>query len=412
MQQDTEDDLPLSGEDMPGENLPLVEVEELEPRPPSRRKRLGQVGMGLAAVLAVFLVFHGVLPPGKPPAPAPTPRPTLVPSLALFASNVNFGAMVINNRAYPKQPVLLPITQDMYTVTLAAAPFRSVTCRFDKLRTTEPDTGFDPRCQVQAGDLGIPTMTLNGVTGSPTMLIGIALGLEDLPPDQQAAVRSIITSQVFTLHQQTTVPTGDYYAAAVDQNGKITSRRATRPLQAELSLVSPLGIPGNASLLCKSDLTCPGPVPLQFSPAPPADGWLIGIATAVRWRFTTSGGQVMGEATYLSFSIVYRYLTYGATSGWRLDEITARMIAEQNELGNQDCVAGGNILETLRQDRGFSYQVGTSIEGCILTLNTGAASQETFLWRFGVLLAVDQAAHLAFPALPVAPKDEVTAAGG
>lgn len=207
-----------------------------------------------------------------------------------------------------------------------------------------------------------------------------------------AAVLAVVL--VFTRHQQTTVPTGDYYAVAADQNGKITSRRATRPLQAELRLVSPEGISDHDPPVCESGLICPGPLVFQFSPAPPADGWLIEIASAVRWRFTTSSGQVMGEATYLSLVSAYRYLTYGATSGWRVDEITNQMIMGQNELGNQDCVAGGNILETLRQDRGFSYQVGTSIEGCILTINNGAASQEALLWRFGVLLAVDQAAPI------------------
>jgi hypothetical protein len=412
MQHDTEDNLPLADNDALAERLPLVEVEALEDHPPSRRKRLAQVGMVLAVALAVFLVFHGALLPSQPPAPTPIPRPTFPPPLALFTSNVNFGAMVINNRAFARQPVLLPITQESYTVTLAASPFRPVTCHISHLSASASDVQSDQRCTVESGSLGLPQMTLNGVTGTPDLVISIALGLDDLPPEQQAAVRAIITSQAFNLRQQTTVPTGDYYAVARNQDGSITSRRATRPLQAELSLVSPL--PGQGPTFCGDNVVCPGISDPRVFLSLSGREWLVQVAAALQWRFTTSSGQVMGAATF-SFSFGrFRYLSYDEASGWQVDQAASQQIEPQDELDNDNCQAGGDVLQALDQGSGvgYNYDGNTTVEGCLLTIDNGASGQAQLLWRFGVLLAVDQAAHTSFPSLPLAPKDEVAAVGG
>jgi hypothetical protein len=309
--------------------------------------------------------------------------------------------------------VLLPITQDDYTVALTASPFHPVTCHISHLRSTEPDTNADQHCQLTPGITGAPTITLNGITGSPTFIISLVLGLNDLPPDQQAAVHSVIASQVFTLRQQTTVPTGDYYATAVDQNGTITSQRATRPLQAEASLVPPSGIRSVGPYFCDSDVACPGPTVPGFFPSTSARDWLLQINAAVRWRFTTSAGQVVGEAAYGFSSPVYRYFSYDATNGWQLDEAASQMLETPDELGNDNCVAGAGVLQSLMQGSGgFGINLPVSIEGCFVTVDNGATSQRQLLWRFGVLLAVDQAAHTSFPNLPIAPKQEIDIIGG
>jgi hypothetical protein len=412
MQNDTEGTLPLSDEDGRDERISPVEVEAAKARPPSRHKRLWQVGIALATVLAVLVVFRGVYAPRQAPvSPAPTERPAPLPPLALFASNVNFGAMIINNKLFEKQPVLLPVPQDTYTVTLAASPFHPIMCHVSHLRAPEPDIGPDQHCQLESGITGVPTMTRNGITGSPTFIISILLGLDDLPPEQQAAVRSTIIAQVFTLRQQTTVPVGDYYAAAVDQKGSITSQRATRPLQAEVSLVPPRGMVNNG-YFCGNDLACAGPIDPVFFPTSPAREWLLQVNAAIRWRFTTSAGQVMGEAAYGFLNSTYRYFSYDATNGWQLDEAATQMFEPPDELSNDNCAAGANILQSLIQG-GISYNYDRpSIGGCFVTVDNGQTSQRQLLWRFGVLLAVDQPAHISFPTLPLAPKQEVDAVGG
>jgi hypothetical protein len=321
--------------------------------------------------------------------------------------------MIINNKLFPKQPVLLPITQDDYTVALTASPFHPVTCHISHLHSGEPDAGPDQHCQIASGITGIPTLTLNGISGSPTYIISLVLGLNDLPPEQQAAVRSTILAQSFTLHQQTTVPVGDYYAAAVDQNGNITSQRATRPLQAEISLVSPSGIRNVGPYFCDNDVACPGPTEPGFFPSTSSRDWLLEINAAVRWRFTTSAGQVVDEAAYGFSSLVYRYFSYDTTNGWHLDVAASQMFETPDELGNDNCIAGAGILQSqLQGSSGYSFDFPSSIEGCFVKINNGTASQERLLWRFGVLLAADQAAHTSFPNLPIAPKQEIDIIGG
>jgi hypothetical protein len=412
MEHEQEDQMPSSDDEQVADNLPLVEVEALEGRLPSRRKRMMQLSLALGAVMAALVVFRGVFLVVQPPAPAPTSNPPL-PPLALFASNVTFGAMQINGRTFAKPPVLIPVPQDAYSVTLAALPFRPVTCHITNLHLPEPDIGSDAHCQIAKGSFG--SLTLNGITGTPTFLISISLGLDDLPPDQQATARSVIGAQVFSLHQQTTVPAGDYYATAVDQSGSITSQRATRPLQAEASLVSRAGLQGKEPFSCRNDLVCAGPVDPRFlTPSSGKHDWLVQIVSALHWRFTTDTGQVMGEATYLFYSSTYRYLSYDAVNGWMVDEVASQILAGQNELGNANCQAGIEVSQSLPQGTGvgFNYNSDSSIQGCFLLLGGGSTGQGQLLWRFGVLLAVDQQAHSSFPTLPLAPKQEIAAVEG
>jgi hypothetical protein len=56
--------------------------------------------------------------------------------------------------------------------------------------------------------------------------------------------------------------------------------------------------------------------------------------------------------------------------------------------------------------------VNHGVEGCALDLLQNQLVIGRFLWRFGVLLATNDQAHKALPALPVAPPDEIAAVGG
>ncbi len=63
-----------------------------------------------------------------------------------------------------------------------------------------------------------------------------------------------------------------------------------------------------------------------------------------------------------------------------------------------------------------SWGIGSSsdggLEGCQLELDTianGVETDRSYLWRFGVLLATDTAAHQLLPMLPIASAAELAA---
>ncbi|HEX8034756.1 MAG TPA: hypothetical protein VF510_12955, partial [Ktedonobacterales bacterium] len=49
------------------------------------------------------------------------------------------------------------------------------------------------------------------------------------------------------------------------------------------------------------------------------------------------------------------------------------------------------------------------IEGCDIQILDSSGKFARFIWRFGVLLAADVAAHQLVPSLPVAPQAEIDA---
>ena len=66
-----------------------------------------------------------------------------------------------------------------------------------------------------------------------------------------------------------------------------------------------------------------------------------------------------------------------------------------------------SVAEQLRS------QAATGPEGCeiVAAVVNPTNRPANFIWRFGVLLAADPAAHFVLPGLPLAPADEQRAVG-
>src|SRR5262249_39191209 len=133
-------------------------------------------------------------PKNLPDSPAPL-HLTRLPNALSIVSNISFGSLTINGK---EQPSPLPSTVRLhgktpYTVTLKAPPFRPLSCLFPPPKPTTPSDGvigyinsFTP-CVVGTGY----TLLKQNVTN-----LEMLLTLNDLPPDQQQQITSLILQDV------------------------------------------------------------------------------------------------------------------------------------------------------------------------------------------------------------------------
>ncbi len=398
MDEDTDHPSPAPSEDDAEEPLPLVELDTLLNQPPSRRKRLVQLGLGLAALVVVFATFWGVIRPKAPLASAPHAQPTEAPPTLLITSNVNYGTITINGQKQRGAPPLeiKMRTPPPYQITLDAPPFQPFTCTF-------------PGCS-QSG-----TITANGqavrtanLTFSPT----------SLPAAQQSQVSSLV-SQAISVQQPMTVPAGAFIATQLAGDGEISSQQAEEPLQATALLVSTSPtVPFFGScfgVICVDSSVGIG----GASPSSAGSGhfWQVSSFLSLRWRFTTAAGAVVSEVTYPIIQQIPITLAYDAATGWRLAPQSAgQYMADQ--LANMACITGAGMLqvEQARYLSGLGWNVQTlrqqGTAGCEYQLFQNNTNYGQFVWRFGVLLAADATAHNTFPTLPIASPEDIAAVGG
>src|SRR5690242_17010205 len=90
---------------MLAEDLPLIELETVLSRPPSWRRRLGQISLALAACALVVVTFWPVLVPTTPTQPLLRSQPPPPPTVSII-SNVNYGIITINGQPQPAPPPL------------------------------------------------------------------------------------------------------------------------------------------------------------------------------------------------------------------------------------------------------------------------------------------------------------------
>ncbi|HEY7356446.1 MAG TPA: hypothetical protein VH590_08260, partial [Ktedonobacterales bacterium] len=219
-----------------GNNLPLIELETLLNRRPSRRKRLMQLGLLLAAGVVALGIFWGNILPGKPP-PYRSSTVTLTPVL-LIDGNVNYGAVTLNGKKQSGQiPMLIGLpAEPSYTfdITLDAPPFLPQSCHVSFFGNGYANT--DNHCDATQNTQA-DSMTINGATALPAFEVDFSLMPNDLPPAQQSQVIATL-NQALTYQQDLTVPVGSYFATGVNASGKISSRRASVPLLAS-AIVAP-----------------------------------------------------------------------------------------------------------------------------------------------------------------------------
>jgi hypothetical protein len=251
---------------------------------------------------------------------------------------------------------------------------------------------------------------------APDLILAIELSGADLPPTLASSALRAAQQAVAAAQPQTMVPAGQDYATGRDAQGHISSRRASAPLRAQL-LVALRG--------CGPSQFCPMPLDPRLAFAPGQRVWSVGLLLTARWRFTPAAGLAVYAPTAPLVLPLQLVLAEEGADGWNALTLppsaatgggpTTLPLADQ--LTAAVCQVGVDLLAGLMQAHDLngstlSMPSNLSMEGCaIQLLPTPSASTAPgrFLWRFGVLLAVDPGAHRLAPWLPIAPSAAVAA---
>lgn len=392
-----------------GEDLLLIELDTLLNRPPSRRKRLIQIVLALAAFVVVLVTFWNVIVPGTPPAPPVHVQPTQPPPTFTIISNVNYETITINGQP---QRGSVPLTikmrsQPPYTITLDAPPFRTLTCRFPPPGPGTPNT-FDP-C--------LETGTFIA-SQQAAYVLDMLFTLANLPAAQQQQITALIP-QAITMQQTLTAPAQSTIVTGLNADGTINARRVTGPLRASVFLVPVTqtyqGQQGTFcnSFVCVDDTGAPLP-----HASPSGHLWEVSTPVALRWRFTTASGQIVSDVTFPSNTMTNLSLSYDAATGWQIVPFPADEGSLSQQLTRLVCATGMQMLfvEQARYLSGEGWDEAilhdAGINGCELALTQNNTDEGHFLWRFGALLAVDARAHSTLPTLPIASPADLAAVEG
>jgi hypothetical protein len=399
---------PAPAEPLSDERLPLTELESISTRPPSWRKRGIQLALLALALCVALVALWSAIAPGNRQAIQPTP--TRTPLEALLVSNLTDASIILNGKklaGHPPMNVSAYLETDVVTIT--APGFRPYTCHFQGFKTTD-----DPLHCLFAVNSGYVQI------GKP-FIIGVFLTPDDLPPTQRDQLLAPITQQL-AISRQASVQPGDYIATAFDTGtGTITSQPSTTSMQASAAFVQgvPLNYPvsspfGPFSPAC-AQLLCPqGIAPANYETPPSGQVWNLWLNLALTWSFAEDNGTPVVAVTYQHSPLTGQFpvmlpirVVYDA-GGWHLAADTDLA----GEMQAAICNNGSAILgQRLLPYSIYSVQLLTDrgVNGCLLSVQANGQGSSTFLWRFGVLLAADDAAHTLLPDLPLAPPAEISA---
>ena len=431
----SDDTPPAASADPSEEHLPLVELETLPARPPSRRKRLAQISLVLVVAVVALVAFHGVLFPHHPlsqPTPALHLPGTISPAL-LIQSDVTYGTVTINGHKQSVSPPLVTALQGQtYDLTLTAPPFRPVSCHV--ISPPPPASGALPaisqqgHCRVarHGSTANLPIIHLHDIFAYPSLIIEIDVTAADLSPEQQRQVMTLLTTPALTTQQEISVPPGEFIATNVTPDGTITSTRTSEPLEAR-AFLAPSTSFFPQETFCRA-ITCPVGLSPDMSSStsafPTSPLWAVGVPMGLSWQFTRASGDMAAEVSFPAGSLIEVFLSYDAKQGWQMAQQTLvpgyGSIADQ--LPTTFCSEGSYLLYLQLGQPARSYpnilndQV---IVGCAMSLEQIDSNQPQnttdlghFVWRFGVLLAADDKAHALAPDLPMASSEEIAAVGG
>ncbi len=405
---EVEDSTPLLPEQQTDEFL-LLEQEPGRRHAFTRRKRLIQISLVLLALVVAAVTLQRALLPSSSPEAAD--QQSVPPAWVLVLSNLTFGTVTINGHQAGTFPLLVRAQQPTAHLSIDAPPFRPKTCTFAFAEgALHPPRSSDCLSFPISG--AFSPITANGITATPSSAIEIAFTAADLPPEQHHQISTLLAHSI-AVQQTTTVPAGSYLATHLNADGTITSQRASTRLQATASLEASTHL-GTLHVLC-TGLICPIATLPQQVTALTGKAWLIGVPAALRWRFTTAAGQVVGAVTFPAVVPMMKLLAYSSEAGWSLALPFSDPSSSNYTLGNVNCVTGSQVEAQQLPDAPGSASglEGQGIEGCTMTLqDADGTAQGSFLWRFGVLLAVDAAAHHLLPTLPMAPPAEIAAVQG
>jgi hypothetical protein len=365
------------------------------------------------------------------------PLPTTGPSSYNFTLDANppWGWLSIDGKRAPLFSrgayTLFSVPPGQHSMTWHAAPFAPQQCSL----SVPPGSGYDtclfpndgPELTGTAGTVSFPTRLSVLSAAQRTALIQVAQAALDRQQSGETALAG-------EMYAQTSLASGTSTRSCtvVLQSAALCYATAPQPLKATLRLqldTGPSSQPPCANGACDSGQTCRSFCDLSAflgsnilqSPAV----WQASVSVQLLWQFTTPDGRVVEENQADSFILgqqtdfpVTLNITWNGT-GW---DMTPGHLSDPYVNENPVCQAAAADMNTLaftsipsNTDMQMVPGSGpTFASGCLIaiTLQSGLNSASTptstssptayVIQRFGVLLAVNAAAHRLWPFLPVA----------
>lgn len=414
-----------------------------------RGQRVQRVLMAVLVGVLVLVTLSGVIVTVNPGVPAtlgemlygtPTPTATLAPgsNLVYYENGAPWGKLTLDGHSIPidATPKSGAISRGRHTLTYRADPFPPLRCT---ISTPAAASDTCPLDAAFASRYGRPLF------GDAVRAVNLGSTLERLPAAQWDALIALVRSQVDYTSPVTIVRAGEYYvgvdggktallgkatqpppsqlrASLPDNNGTLAPlETATQPLNAtiQIRLANTSNTNGNGSnptlecaLVCLS--------PLNKGDTGDPDMLTVWAHVKMGYHYTTQDGSVVLD--YAPFRRVQQtfwrpddniQLSVRWNGNWQVTLPPQDNTALPCKYGQGDLFPNAGVYPyTLTGTR----PAPNLTDGCLLDVHQlppQPTSGETpygppilFLVRFGVLLAVGDAAHQLLPDLPVASQRE------
>ncbi len=416
-----------------------------------RQARLRRAGalVALVATVAIGLVWRSG---GWDALTGSAPTPTAIPGVdapLLVTSNVTFGTFTVDGRRVAGPPAIIHLQQGQHVLRLAATPFAPTTCTFTwpyfaSLSSSSDACGF--------GVATADSVVVRGRKYSITYRMQIVVRGTQLATADCTRLRATLADALTAARPSTPVPAGDYVATGAYQGDLAVAARATAPAVARVSaaLVPPsTRSPRSQGANIASQSPCAdvqddgqGWDPVLYGDRIPAEQrWLVSVLVQFALAFQSpgadgsdrqgeNGGQIGRTREYAT--TVLLDVVLGTDGGWSLDPGVAGgqgfplpVVRLDEQLARASCLdaAEPELNEAVHRihpdTRVVELTVPESLDalrGCQMVVDsTGGstatprvpASRPTFLWRFGVLLAVNAPARAMIPGVPQAPTSDL-----
>lgn len=398
------------------------------------------LGLALLIVLIAQTPISGLFP-GAPSPNAP-PVSTITPLAYTFGLDANppWGTLSVDGKRVALRGTdrLFSLKSGQHTLLWQAAPFAPQQCHLFVPLRYRGDTCQFSNAVPQSGSAVSATIRFpTNLSTLPAAQRSALLQAVQTVLDDRQSVETVHAGQMFAQTLQTASP--NTRSCSVLSNAAICFAVTHQPLQAVLRLQLDSGPSTNAPCAngaCDSGsqncrLLCDLPAYFAYPPTLPSTAWLVSVPVQLLWQFSDSRGQIVEENQANSFILgqqnafgIFLNITWH-DGKWN---VSLTMPDQQNPyIGSDNPVCQAAISDMYTLVFGANapntdlqmFPGPTYASGCVIGVPPQAVppDQPTLtpltpiptssgsayvMQRFGVLLAVNAAAHRLWPFLPVA----------
>lgn len=341
-----------------------------------------------ATTLVGLLCIGGVIVHSLSNTRSLSSKPATYKAQVLLASQYNPATGILNGVPLAGSlPLLVTPPNGENILTIIASPFAPHICHFQWSALGYATSQGDPSCLI------VSTSIESGSTSTISQSLVFLPSLQDLSPAQLAQLHQVIAASLPEI--SLTIPIGSYYITGIDTQGNIMSQRAHQPLQAKVEVV-----PEMSAIKSKS---------YDRNILTPNNQWPIDVSVEHHWQIQDNQANTFSDVSITSGVEADITIQMSPTG------ILSATIGNLSYFQSLCSDAQQSIIQAMIASKGpasLSRQTiqDRGLEGCELAVipdpNNGSAS---YLYRFGVLLAVNTFAQKLTPAIPLAPLAEVAA---